>query len=173
MREREKETNDRDKCQWHYWNLVFVTHRRFTHVRKILILIFLGFIHSVTHMSHISSCVSWRSEENDRQTADLFFFNVLKRTKCILFITLSVPVHCRMNMYECALILFTRDLKISFCRSTYSNMALISFIFFSLSLSLTVIVFDHRIVDTYIDSSFLSLSYFCACVVKAITIRPD
>ncbi len=136
---------------------------------------FHSFSHS--HVSYIFLCIlkvrgKW-SADSRSFFLQCFRENYRKRTKCILFITLSVPVHCRMNMYECALILFTRDLKISFCRSTYSNMALISFIFFSLSLSLTVIVFDHRIVDTYIDSSFLSLSYFCACVVKAITIRPD
>jgi len=46
---RMKSTN-RNKCQRQCWNLVFVTNRRFTHVSKILILIFLGF----THMSQIS-----------------------------------------------------------------------------------------------------------------------
>lgn len=102
-----------------------------------------------------------------------------------------------MNMNERALILFTCDLKISFFRYFFfvvlhtsiwlwlvSNIDFIvfftihpfflssHFLFLSLSLFLTVVVFDHRILDTYIVSSF-SLSYFCACVVKAITIIPD
>jgi hypothetical protein len=126
----------------------------------------------------------------------IFFFNVFvriierERNVYVHYLICSCslsPIY--MNMYECALILFTRDLEISsrdiaffvvlhtsiwlWLVSSIDFFCYNSFFSLFLSLSLTAIVFDHRIVDTYIDSSFLSLSYFRACVVKAITIIPD
>jgi hypothetical protein len=132
----------------------------------------------MSFLSHISSCIFWRSSRViGRQP--IFFLqcfreNYRKRTKCIsslpylfLFIVFYIDERVRM----CVHLVYMRLRDSFFFRSSYINMALISSSFFSLSL--TVVVFDHRIVDTYIDSSFLSLSYFRACVVKAITIIPD
>lgn len=144
--------------------------------------------------SHVSNIPKVRESDRQASRQPIVFFFLFMRVcsmfsrelskrqwNLCVFITLSIPVHRRcllsihihMNIYQCTtFILFTCDLKITFFRSSYMNMALISLKHWFHLLSFSI-VFDHRIVDAYIDSSLLSLSYFCACVVKAITIIPD
>ena len=105
-REKATETNDRDKCQWHYWNLVFC-YSQTIYTRKENIdfdLPLVSFIHSLTCLIYLLVYIL-KVRESDRQTADLFLQcfreNYRKRTKCILFITLSVPVHCLLHTWTC------------------------------------------------------------------------
>ena len=101
------------------------------------------------------------------------------------YLFLFIVSRTSMNMEECArsfLLTWVLEISFPFFAEQYAFdyfqvlicVFVMSLLFF-LSLSHR---FDHRIVDTYVDdvrarAHLFSLSYFRACVVKAIMIIPD